>query len=168
MTDVLQALIDARHHVDTKWVRSAWFKYVEKDSDTPETGDNVPKNAQVIGVCAAGSVLYALDYTNEQWTSKKDVRPVMEALYGALPQRSHARMRTERVIKDRQDFFEEHRANPLFTKKNLTDQIYSAKVDGVVEYNDLPSHGKQDVLNLFDKAIENVRVATFTICELEP
>lgn len=137
--DVLQTLKDARHHIDTKWIHGEWFTFEKYDDpDTP-----------VVGVCAAGSVLYAMGYTDEQWAEQESVRPVIEALYDALPPRSKAKKDVERILKS-------------WETVSLVDEThrYNQKLDGVISYNDSRGRSKADVLAMFDRAIENVQAAT--------
>ena len=118
----------------------------------------MPNGAPVTGVCAAGSVLYALDYTDEQWTEASDVKPVIEALYEALPPRSRAAQNAHETVKDLNDP-KVLADRPWLTPDQVAKELYDAKLDAVISYNDANGRRKGDVLALFDRAIENVRAS---------
>jgi len=152
----LDGLIKTRTHIETMWVKGTWFEY--KEDDHKGSSESVPDDATVIGVCLAGSVLYALDYTDEQWTSKKDVKPIIEAIYDALPLRSKARVDGDREIRDIEEQVREG-SNYYLNKHNMDERIYDAKVGQVIQFNDAKHRRKADVLAVIDTAIENVRAS---------
>jgi hypothetical protein len=153
--DVLDALTKSREHIVTKWVRGTWFVYLD-EHDQKREEEHVPTGQPVVGVCAAGSVLYALDYTSEQWTNAEDVKPVIEALYDALPVRSRSLQRAKQEIADLQ-------SGGMYVvgdDKSREQAIYDTKVGAITDYNDQQRRRKQEIVDLFDRAIENVRAAT--------
>lgn len=158
----LAALERSRQHIETMWVRGTWFRWVENDNK--DDGETVPDRAQVTGVCLAGSVLYALDYTDEQWTDKKDVKPVIEALFDALPERSQAAREAAKELRD----LPQTTYNWLaMTKAEREKRVYDAKVGAIINFNDKKGRRKSEVLEVFDRAIENVRASTpITINEI--
>jgi len=105
-------------------------------------GEMVEHKAQgnVVSVCTAGSVLYSMGYTNEQYGHAEQVKPIIEALYGA---------------------FDQAKLAPDFQLRNIYEMTpktqYSRKLSAVIEFNDNPKTTKSDVLALFDKAILNIR-----------
>lgn len=146
LEDVRSTLETARTHIETKWMHGAWFKW--ENGDGKDFGEQVPKGAPVIGVCLAGSVLYALDYLDEQWTEKEKVVPVIEALFDNLPPRS----RVVRQYKNMLAGWERGGSTPL----NNPGFFYSEKLDGIISWNDTRGRTKQEVLDLFDRTIKDV------------
>lgn len=135
----LETLKDARTHIENKWVAGAWF--------TTENGDSsevdIEHKQDVIGMCLAGSVLYSLDYLDEQWTDKEEVRPVIEALFDVLPPGSTA-------IADYK------KAESSWNQRGDKQQTYENKVNAIVSWNDTRGRKKEQVLEVFDRAIEKV------------
>lgn len=150
--DVLLTLKKSREHIETKWIRGGWFTYL--DDDEKQVQDSVPTGKQVIGVCAAGSVLYALDYTDEQWTNQANVKPVIEALFEALPKNSIA-------VRAYNNVAEAYSGDPS------DDFMYQERLGAIIEYNDKHGRRKADVLAVFDRAIDNMTASqTLDIQEL--
>lgn len=133
---VLNTLQVARQHIQTKWVKDAWFTF--DDPSSPETKENV------VGVCAAGSVLFALDYTDERWDSKADVKPVIEALFEGLPPNSEA-------MKEYNFDKSNPRRDPYTVK-----QQYNDKISAIISFNDARGRRKSHVMAMFDTAIEKL------------
>ena len=158
----LAALERSRQHIETMWVRGTWFKWVYDDEKGD--GEQMPDGARVTGVCLAGSVLYALDYTDEQWTDKKDVKPVIEALFDALPERSQAAREAQKELRDLSQTT--YNWDGL-SKAEREKRVYDTKVGAVITFNDKKGRRKSEVLEVFDRAIENVRASTpITINEI--
>lgn len=146
---VLGLLEKSRDHIDKMWVKGAWFTAPimdDPDWQNAQDGDNPSglKVEHVTGVCAAGSVLYSMDYTDEQWVDQGKVRPVIEALFEALPPRSAAMSR-----------YRQHFRNPYFQPDD--GDYYDNKVEAITTYNDAPRRTKKEILALFDRAIERQR-----------
>lgn len=157
LEDVRQTLETARTHIETKWVRSTWFTWVDVN-DTKSDGEDVPEGATVTGVCLAGSVLYSLDYLDEQWTDKAKVVPVIEALFDNLPKRSKARKNY--------DAWQE--ACVVEGQERPAKQIYDEKLQAIIAFNDQRGRSKQEVLDLFDRTIKDVVARTAPNIEEQP
>lgn len=154
LEDVRVTLETARSHIETKWVAKKWFEWVDPLTDKKEDDGEVPKNVVVTGVCLAGSVLYSLDYLDEQWTGKAKVVPVIEALYDNLPPRSHPKKQAQAHFKG--------------WPSASDNDIYRTKLDAVIKWNDTKGRKKQDVLDLFDRTIKDVVARTPLRIEEQP
>lgn len=106
---------------------------------------------QVTGTCLVGSVLYALDYTSEQWKDQARVRPVVEALFNELP--------LEWKVPDLENNYGVHYKPGLLwsgSRSQYKKDLYDWKVGCLINFNDYVATTKEDVLNLFDRAIKTV------------
>lgn len=140
LEDQRQIMERAREYVSEMWIKREWFHYAQ-DDDGP-----------VVGVCVAGSVLYAMGWTSEddRWIEHKKTVTLLKAIFDNIPDKYPAKKEALKKMAEAEATWAKN--DPELQEKNHAD----ARIVAITSWNDVSSRKKEEVLDVMDATIKDL------------
>lgn len=149
LEDQRQIMERAREYVSEMWIKREWFAY----------GTHTDDDGPVVGVCVAGSVLYAMGWTceDDRWIEHKKTVTLLKAIFDNIPDKYPAKKEALKKMAEAEAAWAKNAEANLFFPPELQEKHHAdARLVAVTSWNDVSSRKKEEVLDVMDATIKDL------------